>query len=326
MIKNTTTPDKTSEPLSNEIHWLGDLLGSVIKSLEGEAIYVLEERIRHLAKDSRQGVATARQEMLGVIQQLGVQDAYAVANAFTTYFELVNLAEEHYRTESLRRHRANKNEVYRETLEAAICELQQQGVSAEQMQVLLDKLAIELVFTAHPTESKRRTVLSKLRRLADMLRDLPLLPNGKNGAQVRDINAMPHVQAGWGDSVKDDVLREITTLWLTDRSRSVQPFVTDEVKTGLWYFGNTVWTVLPLLQGDLESALSKHYPGVRAPSRWLTFGSWIGGDRDGNPNVTANVTAETLHLHRRFDDIQGIINVSAVLHDKRDRKILKKRP
>jgi phosphoenolpyruvate carboxylase len=298
-IRNTTSSDRNSEPLSNEIHWLGNLLGDVIKSLEGEAIYDLEERIRHLAKHSRQGDATARQEMREVIGQLSPQEAYAVANAFTTYFELVNLAEEHYRTESLRRHRANKSEVYRETLEAAICELKQKGVTAEQMQAMLDKLAIELVFTAHPTESKRRTVLSKLRRLADMLRDLPLLPNGKNGALVRDIDAMPHLQEGWGDSVKDDVVREITTLWLTDRSRSVQPLVTDEVKTGLWYFGNTAWAVLPLLQSDLETALTKHYPGARVPKRWLTFGSWIGGDRDGNPNVTATVTAETLHLHRR---------------------------
>ena len=299
LSKNATSSDKPSEPLSNEIHWLGNLLGSVIKSLEGEDIYKLEERIRHLAKDSRQGVVTAPQEMREVIRQLSPQEAYAIANAFTTYFELVNLAEEHYRTESLRRHRANKNVVYRETLEAAIFELKQKGVTVEQMQAMLDKLAIELVFTAHPTESKRRTVLSKLRRLADMLHALPLLPNGKNGALVRDIEAMPHMQAGWGDSVKDDVLREITTLWLTDRSRSVQPLVTDEVKTGLWYFGNTAWVVLPLLQNDLETALTKHYPGVRVPQRWLTFGSWIGGDRDGNPNVTATVTAETVHLHRR---------------------------
>jgi phosphoenolpyruvate carboxylase len=291
--------EKKTEALSNEIHWLGDLLGKVIKSLEGEAIYDLEERIRHLAKHSRQSDAVASQQMREVIQQLSPDEAYAVANAFTTYFELVNLAEEHYRTESLRQYRANKNKVYRETLEAAIYELKQQGVSAEHMQALLDKLAIELVFTAHPTESKRRTVLSKLRRLADMLRRLPLAPNGKNDALVRDVDAMPYAHEGWGDSLKDDMQREITTLWLTDRSRTVQPLVTDEVKTGLWYFGHTAWAVLPLLQADLETALAKYYPGLRAPKRWLTFGSWIGGDRDGNPNVTTAVTAETIHLHRR---------------------------
>jgi len=96
------------------------------------------------------------------------------------------------------------------------------------------------------------------------------------------------------------VEREIASLWLTDRSRTSRPEVTDEARTGLWYFDRTLFDTLPRLYADLALALGEHYPGVRPPRRWLTFGSWIGGDRDGNPNVTAAVTAEVLLLHRRL--------------------------
>ena len=91
---------------------------------------------------------------------------------------------------------------------------------------------------------------------------------------------------------------EISTLWLTERTRSVPLTVPDEVRTGLYFVEFFFWKTIPLVYDDLERALELHYPGLRAPSAWLRLASWIGGDRDGNPNVTADVTAETLHLHR----------------------------
>ena len=94
--------------------------------------------------------------------------------------------------------------------------------------------------------------------------------------------------------------REIASLWLTDRSRVERPEVTDEARTGLWYFDTTLFETLPRLQADMEAALAAHYPEVKAPRRWLSFGSWIGGDRDGNPNVTAAVSADVLMLHRQL--------------------------
>jgi phosphoenolpyruvate carboxylase len=225
-----------------------------------------------------------------------------MAMAFTTYFELVNLAEEHYRTRRLHQRRAARRSAsgalpppVRESIEAAIVRLKQIGVTPEEMQGLLDKLTIELVLTAHPTESKRRTVLSRLRRIAEVL------------AQEDDRPAAD----GNGSPLDGTLLREIAALWLTDRSRALHPAVTDEVRTGLWYFGNTLWDAVPRLQADLERSLAAHYPEVRAPEGWLTFGSWVGGDRDGNPNVTAQVTAETLQLHRRF----AIDRVRDAAHD-----------
>ncbi len=140
------------------------------------------------------------------------------------------------------------------------------------------------MFTAHPTESKRRTLLTKLQRLGEILRE----------------RAQPELVGDTAVLDADCVEREIASLWLTDRSRAARPEVTDEARTGLWYFDTTLYATLPRLQVDLERALARHYPDVRPPRRWLSFGSWIGGDRDGNPNVTAAVTAEVLLLHRRL--------------------------
>ena len=279
--------DHNLESLAGQIRRLGNMLGEVISSLDGSAVLALEEQLRTLAKASRSGDASATEQLRQSTQRISAADAYEMAMAFTTYFELVNLAEEHYRTRILRQRRAARQiggPLVRESIEAAIVELKERGVTSTEMQALLDKLSIELVFTAHPTESKRRTVQSKLRRLSQMLQDEERL-------------AMPTAQH---TAHETDIRREIASLWLTDRSRSEQPAVTDEVRTGLWYFNTTVWDIIPQLQLDMEQALARHYPELVSPRRWLTFGSWIGGDRDGNPNVTVQVTAETLQLHRRL--------------------------
>lgn len=301
------------DELSALIHRLGDLLGNVIAEMEGKPTLAQEEKLRALAKASRMGDPLAAKQLQDSVAVLSPDQAFEMAMAFTTYFELVNLCEESYRTNRLRQHRAlrdaDKAEPVRESIEAAIVELKRRGVSPDQLQTILEKISIELVFTAHPTESKRRTILTKLRRLAEMLRDessLESFASLKSAKQREGIRGQTSerftmsLKEGWGERVDDDLRREVISLWLTDRSRVAQPLVTDEVRTGLWYFDNTLWQVLPQLQRDLEAALAKHFPSTRAPKRWLTFGSWIGGDRDGNPNVTTQVTAETLHLHRRL--------------------------
>ncbi len=289
----------TLDFLAAQIRRLGSALGELIADLEGQRIFDLVEEARQLAKNSRSGDAASGAQLHDLIGHLSAHEAFEMAMAFTTYFELVNLAEEDYRTRRLRQHRAARSRAWddggqappvRESIEAAILELKQHGMPAEELQDILDKLSVELVLTAHPTESKRRTVLTRLRRIANLLR-------GEAG-QAGDGNPSSIVHSP--SSIDDALRREITALWLTDRSRAIQPAVTDEVRTGLWYFNNTLWDTLPRLQADLEQALAQHYPGVRAPARWLTFGSWIGGDRDGNPNVTTVVTAETMQLHRRL--------------------------
>lgn len=282
-----TTGDHNLTFLSDMVRWLGEQLGDVIVALEGQPTLDLEEELRRLAKASRSGDLEARQKLKEAVRRLSPEDAYNMAMAFTTYFELVNLAEEDYRARllRLRRARVSEDQPVRESIDAAVAELRARGLGAEEFQRLLDSLSIELVFTAHPTESKRRTVLSKLQRIKALLRSDPRQPAG--GVPDYDLET------------RQAIRQEIAALWLTDRSRTQQPQVTDEVRTGLWYFDATLWSALPQLQGDLERALARHYPGARVPRRWLSFGSWMGGDRDGNPNVTAAVTAETAHLHRR---------------------------
>jgi phosphoenolpyruvate carboxylase len=290
-----TTSDITSEPLNALVHHMGNVLGSVIEALDGPGTLAQEESIRKLAKDSRAGEPRAAEHLRDIVAHLDAHDAYEMAMAFTTYFELVNLCEESYRTNKLREYRTERaaglrDRPVRESIEAALIELKQQGVTKDALQTMLDRMAIELVFTAHPTESKRRTVLSKLRRLGEMLRTDDVL---RFTFDADSSNGKRHTS-------NDAIRREVAALWLTDRARTVKPEVSDEVKTGLWYFDSTLWQVLPQLQRDFETALAQHFPGVRAPSRWLTFGSWIGGDRDGNPFVTPEVTAQTLKLHREF--------------------------
>ena len=282
----------SAETLSTVVHDLGELLGQLIAEISGQRMFELVEQVRRMARAVRQGDESVAGRLREIMRGMSTDDAYEVAMAFTTYFELVNLAEEDHRTRLLRERRAMHSAykpdlpTLRETIEAAVYELKQEGVGADEMQGILDKLNIELVFTAHPTESKRRTVLAKLTRIAAQLRA------AGQGSQSGSIDSPSLV----GNTV---VRNEVTALWLTDRTRTKQPEVADEARTGLFYFNTTLWDVLPQLYADLQHALAHYYPGVRAPDQWLTFGSWMGGDRDGNPNVTPAVTAEVLHLHRR---------------------------
>ncbi len=278
--------------LRAEIRSLGSALGRVISKLEGAEALETVETLRTLAKAARGGDEAAAGKLAAAVAKLTPAQAFTQAMAFTLYFELVNLAEENYRVLLLRKRRAARllaepktddARPIRESIEAAVVELKNRGVDAATMQALVDSVAIELVFTAHPTESKRRTLLTKLRRLADILRH----------------RAQPE-QSNPDFNDPQCVEREIVSLWLTDRSRTERPEVTDEARTGLWYFETTLFDTLPRLHVDMARALKQHYPDVKPPARWLTFGSWIGGDRDGNPNVTAKVTADVLLMHRRL--------------------------
>jgi phosphoenolpyruvate carboxylase len=277
-------------PLRSEVRSLGAALGSVITKIEGKETFERVEALRKLAKARRAGDADAERLLAKAVSELEPRAAFDQAMAFTLYFELVNLAEENFRIILLRRRRASRalgtddGRPIRESIEAAVMELKAAGVDAAGMQRLVDRLGIELVFTAHPTETKRRTLLAKLGRLAAILR-ARAQPESTPDSSALD--AAP-------------IEREIASLWLTDRSRTTKPEVRDEARTGLWYFDTTLIATMPRLQQDMEQALARHYPGVRAPRRWLTFGSWIGGDRDGNPEVTAATTADVLLLHRRL--------------------------
>lgn len=275
--------------LSTSIHLLGDLLGQVLREQESPTLFETEERIRQAAKDRRASEAeyslTAETHLTAEVTALDPEQARAVAAAFTLYFDLINLAEENERVHRLREREARvdrEGSPIPDSLDDAFRTLKAQGVTADQMAALLANLDIELVLTAHPTEAKRRTILSKVMRIAGLLLELD-----HPGLIPREETALHRA-----------LLAEITTFWLTSRQRTLVPLVEDEVKTTLFFVEEIFWNALPRLYADLARALARYYPGLNPPARWLRLASWVGGDRDGNPNVTPDVTAETIRLHR----------------------------
>ncbi len=273
--------------LSQDIHLLGDTLGDILRRFEGAEIFDLEERIRNLAKTWRAtDDPTAFAALADLCASLTTEQAFPILKAFTTYFHLVNQAEEHHRVRVLRSREARAPErPLADSIADAIQQLREQGLSAEAMQALLDRIQVELVFTAHPTESKRRTIIEKLRAISMALYRLEtehLLPRER-------------------ERVLEEIRTQVALLWLTDEVRARRPSVLDEVKNGLWYFSETLFDVVPEVYRSLRAALARAYPHhtFRIPA-FLRFGSWIGGDRDGNPYVTTEVTEATLDLHARL--------------------------
>src|SRR5439155_13396231 len=248
--------------LSATIHLLGETLGEVIRTQESVALFETEERVRALAKSRRAGEWTAARQLADEVTALSTEAARTTACAFALYFDLVNLAEEGHRIRALRdRERARHPEPISESIGETLGRLKARGVTARQLATLLATLRIELVLTAHPTEAKRRTVLSKLQRIGETLRrldDPDLLPRERE-AEATALRA------------------EITALWLTDRTRTIRPAVTDEVRTGLYFVDAVFWEALPRIADELETALHEHYPELAAPPIWMTLASWIGG-------------------------------------------------
>jgi phosphoenolpyruvate carboxylase len=267
------------EKLGAEIHFLGRVLGDIIREQAGPALYDLEEEIRLGARARREGRDGAERALRARIHSMSDAEARTVVRAFTVFFDLQNLAEDRERVRVLReRERSRYPEPRSESMEGAALLMRSAGLDPERTQALLDLLSIGLVFTAHPTEAKRRSVRTKVRLLRQtlvLMDDAELLPREKERLVAR--------------------LRSLLTgLWQTDLVRPRRPSVLEEVEVGL-YFASTLWEVAPVIHSELKRALEKVYPGTsfRLPP-FLGFGSWIGGDRDGNPHVSAKVTEATL--------------------------------
>jgi phosphoenolpyruvate carboxylase len=278
-------PPHERDRLSRTIHFFGDLLGAVIREQAGEPLFVLEERVRALAKDLRSDRATDAhaRRMREIVSGLTIDEAKGLIKSFSVYFALVNLSEQIQRMAVLReRDAADPGEPRAESIGAAIAELARRGVAAGELRSWLAGARVIPVFTAHPTEARRRTTLEKLRRLADLAGSLD------RPATDRERRAL-----------RDAATEEITALWQTDEVRVVRPKVIDEVKSGLYYFETALFEVVPRLCRELDDALRASYPGeiFEFPSM-LRFGTWMGGDRDGNPYVTSGVTAEAARALR----------------------------
>ncbi len=294
-----TPPVANDDLLRRDVRLLGDMLGEVIVGLAGQDSLALVEEVRTLARDRRAGRHDAERALAARIESLDTTQAECVARAFSIYFDLVNIAEDRQRVRVLReRERERSPEPIGESLAAGIAELKARGLSAAEVQQALDRLAVELVFTAHPSEAKRRSIRAKLRRMRHSLQELDrgdLLPRERS-----DHEAALH--------------SELDVLWQTEFLRPTRPTVLDEVERGLSIMPR-LWEAVPQVHASLRRGLEACYPGesFRIPP-FLTFGSWMGGDRDGNPFVTADITERTI-LRLRSAAIDRHLDWCGRLHE-----------
>jgi phosphoenolpyruvate carboxylase len=265
-------PEEPFGPLRRDIRLLGALLGEVLVEQEGEEFLAAEERVRASARRSREvgDPAIVRE----AVRALAPDDQAKMLRAFALYFQLANTAEQHHRIRR-RREREHEGLLPRESLDEAFELLAE--IPDDELQRRLDGVSLELVLTAHPTEATRRTLLQAHVRIADLLTALD-----DSRLTLRERKA-----------IEGRLAEEITILWQTDEVRSGRPRVIDEIRHGLWFFEESL-----LDAGEaLLAAYRRRVPGAPPP---FSFGTWIGGDLDGNPAVSGTTIAAALDRARRL--------------------------
>ena len=270
-------------PLRRDVRLLGRLLGQVLEEAGGPSLLADVERLRRATialRTADGGRRQARAQVAELVAGFDLDRAELVARAFTVYFQLVNLAEEQHRVRTLRERRQDGGPV-RESFAAAVTEVKE-AAGADGLAALLERLEVAPVLTAHPTEARRRAVVDALRRIAaELLRlDAPRLPSDDQATAVRRL------------------LEEITGLWRTAQLRRDRPSPLDEVRSVMAVFDATLFRLVPATYRALEQALAGDAAGTGPPPfrPYLRWGSWVGGDRDGNPNVTAETTRTAMAI------------------------------
>ena len=280
-----------SSTLSEDIRLLGNLLGETIVHQAGSSVFDLEESIRGLAKARRAGSAEADVELQEVIQGIShdLDLTGDILKSFSTYFTLINVAEEHQRINVLkqRNEQAFQDRLpMDESILAGFETLKSEGFTAVEVEAFLSQMIVMPVFTAHPTESRRRTTRQILKYLSEELFRL-------RSSETLDFQRGPLLES---------LEQAITLLWQSDDGRKRKPTVMDEVRnTGLYFFENTLFDVVPTIYQQVERALKATYPDHDwQVGEILRFGSWIGGDRDGNPFVTNETTLGALQAQQQL--------------------------
>ncbi|WP_422116719.1 phosphoenolpyruvate carboxylase [Brachybacterium sp. UNK5269] len=260
-------------PLRATVRRLSTLLGRTLADQHGPELLELVEQVRKLTKEAKSADSEASaHDVQQRLSGLPLEQATALTRAFTQYFLLANAAEQVYRVRALEERPAAESWVPR-TVRAVHAEL-----GAEGLQQAVDSLDVRLVFTAHPTEASRRAVLTKLRRISDLLGEETVEGTPERKRQDRDLAEL------------------IETLWQTDELRRQRPTPQDEARNALYYLRQIYRQTMPGMLDDLREELREHGADLRDDQVPLRFGSWIGGDRDGNPFVTAEVTRDVLKL------------------------------
>jgi phosphoenolpyruvate carboxylase len=308
--------DLKEAPLRRDVRSLGTLLGDVLREQAGEELFAHVEALRQgtirrrdaEARGSEEEAARHAATALELVHSLPVERAILLTRAFAFYFELINLAEtNHRKRRRIALRLSGQAGRQRGSLAGTLSEMRRVGIGADEALEWLKRVLIVPVFTAHPTEVARRSVMFKRRRIGDFLATLDRIP-----VPEQDLARLEQL-----------VLAEITSLWQTDEVRSRRPTVYDEIKMGLDYYDVSIFETLPSLYREISEALHTSYGleiDTLALPQVLQFGSWIGGDRDGNPFVTPQVTRDSIQLarghlllyyQRQLQEIMDLLTTSA---------------
>jgi phosphoenolpyruvate carboxylase len=272
------------KPLRDDVRLLGEMLGDTVRRFAGADVFQTVERVRALAKSGRAGNDRVFSELAGVLGGMSLDEAQPIARAFAQFLHLANIAEQHHR---VRRRRAYQRDPaarpQRGSCEDTFARLLAAGVEPDRLHEAVCALRIELVLTAHPTEVARRRLVQKHNRVARLLAD-------------RD---RPDLTLLEREALLASLRREVEGAWGTSEVREQRPSPIDEVRSGLIVFEQSLWDAVPAFTRALDRALrSSTGRGLPIEAAPLRFGSWIGGDRDGNPHVTPDVTRRACWLSR----------------------------
>lgn len=272
----------TDQPLRDEVSRLGELIGQMLREQGGDALFDRVEAIRleAIARRERDGQLT--DGLMRLAAGLDPAEADAITRGFSLLLQCVNLAERIHRIRRRRDYERQGAAPQPGSLLATLTALRDDGVTLDDVLALLPELKLEPVFTAHPTEAVRRALLEKEQLIASVL----------IGDLDRTATPREHAEA-------DERIRwALTSAWQTAEQSALRPSVADEVQHVCFYLGQVLYRVLPVVHEEFVRALEQVYGDAPELPALLRFGSWVGGDMDGNPNVGAATIRETLETHR----------------------------
>ncbi|MAE40649.1 MAG: phosphoenolpyruvate carboxylase [Psychrobacter sp.] len=273
-----------NELLRERIRLLGSFLGEAISRQSGEdTLNTIETLRKGFIQERREHNAAHKQQLIELIASLDNQTLKNVIRAFSIYFFLANLTEENYLREQRRVMRAESNQSWEGSFRRTLSECRERQIEPEQIKELIDQLKFIPVFTAHPTEARRRTTMNILQTLYEHTDAMGVYPEGSRAFE----------------QAKQKTAETIDLLWSSDEVRTRKPLVYDEINNGLHYFDASLFTAIPKVYRNIKDAIVEIYPELSdyALPAFVNFGSWIGGDRDGNPFVTHETTEMAVLMH-----------------------------